>query len=227
MFGLAVLFFMAIFVLIAGGAMWVGAKIGKGFGDLVHMPFAGAFVGLLCGFMMPTGFMLLGWAKEKIDAETTVAGLCATKAGIHIYLSPEEHARRIRENDWEGVMRAEVRDRDLGSITFGKIVTIDGRKFRMSDKDFSGENGPIAYLMTRRQEKYPKYIRYINYFFFDVVNQVPLAFVEGFQIQDYTDKPKLRFWLDERRGCGYSLLVRGVDGLASKYENNFNQEGKK
>ena len=226
MFGLAILFFLVLWAVGTLLAMYLCGMVGGKLGAKVGLPLVGGLLGIALGFTLPMGRIFLGWAQENIDAETTVAGLCATKAGIRIYISPEEHARRIRDNDWEGVKRAEVKDRDLGSITFGKVITLDGRKFGMSDKDFSGENGPVVYLMTRRQEKYPRYIRYINYFFFDVVHQVPLAFVEGFQIQDYTDMPKMRFWLDERRGCGYSLLARGVDGLASKYERNFKQEGK-
>ena len=231
MFGLAVLFFMALFVLFAIWAMWAGAKMGKGFGELVHMPVAGTIVGLFCGFMMPTGLLLLSWAQEKIDAETTVAGLCATKAGIRIYISPEEHARRIRDNDWEGVKRAEVKDHvtGRGRYVHGKIVTLDGRKFRMSDKEFSGERGSIVHLMTGEPEAYPRYIFYFNKLIYDVAHHVPLAFVDGFQVNDYTggSSPRLRRWLNTRSGCGHYFMRRASKDLTSKYKTNLNQEGKK
>ena len=218
MLGLAVLFFMAIFVLIAGGAMWVGAKIGKGFGDLVHMPFAGAFVGLLCGFMMPTGFMLLGWAQEKIDAETTVAGLCATKAGIRIYISPEEHARRVRDNDWEGVTRAEVRDEVNGPYVIGKIITFDGRKFPVSNKQMAGEHGNIIHINEDHGEEYPRHIAYASSLYYDAANQVPLFRVESFYIAgDNSADLKLKFWIRELHGCHLKIYKRSRQ-LTERYK---------
>ena len=219
MFGLAVLFFLAIFVLIAVGAIWAGARIGKGLGELVHMPFAGAFVGLLCGFMMPTGFMFLGWAKEKVDAETTVAGLCATKAGIRIYISPEEHARRIRENDWEGVRRAEVKDRDLGSITFGKVVSLDGRKFMASDERIAGKYGDIPYLTEDHKREYPRHIAYASYLYYDTVHQVPLFRVESFHITSNSGAgTNFKFWIHDWYGCYLALDNEGRQ-LLGKYKH--------
>lgn len=227
MFGLAILFFLALWVVGVLLAMYLCGMVGGKLGAKVGVPLVGGLFGIALGFTLPMGRVFLGWAQEKIDAETTVAGLCATKAGIRIYLSPEEHARRIRENDWEGVKRAEVKDRDLGSITFGKVITLDGRKFGMSDKDFSGENGSIVHLMTGEPEEYPRYIFYFNKLIYDVAHQVPLAFVDGFQINDYSGRPKMRFWLNSRRGCGYYLLRRASKDLTSKYKTNLNQEEKK
>ena len=218
MFGLAVLFFMAIFVLIAGGAMWVGAKIGKGFGDLVHMPFAGAFVGLLCGFMMPTGFLFLGWAKEKIDAETTVAGLCATKAGIRIYLSPEEHARRIRENDWEGVRRAIIEDEVDGPYVFGKIITLDGKQFTASNKRMAGEYGKITAVNEDRRKKHPRHIAHASYLYYDVAHQVPLFRVESFMVTKGGPGPNFRFWIREWYGC-YLKIDKRSRQLSERYKH--------
>ena len=221
MFGLAVLFFLAIFVLIAVGAMWAGARIGKGLGELVHMPFAGAFVGLLCGFMMPTGFMFLGWAKEKVDAETTVAGLCATKAGIRIYLSPEEHARRIRNNDWEGVRRAEVKDHvtGRGRYVHGKIITLDGRKFTASDERIAGKYGDIPYLTEDHKRKYPRQVAYASYLFYDTVHQVPLFRVESFHLTSNSGaSPNFRFWIRDWHGC-YLAIDREGRQLLGKYKH--------
>ena len=206
MFGLAVLFFLAIFVLIAVGAMWAGARIGKGFGDLVHMPFAGAFVGLLCGFMMPTGFMLLGWAKEKIDAETTVAGLCATKAGIHIYLSPEEHARRIRDNDWKGVTRAEVKDyvTGRGRYVHGKIISLDGRKFTASNEAMAGKHGKIIVTSELYRKEYPRHIAYVSYLHYDIEHQVPLFRSESFDAV-FDNAMGLKFWANNIYRCSNEI----------------------
>lgn len=221
MFGLAILFFLAIFALIAVGAMWAGARIGKGFGDLVHMPFAGAFVGLLCGFMMPTGFMLLGWAKEKIDAETTVAGLCATKAGIRIYISPEEHARRIRDNDWEGVRRAEVKDHvtGRGRYVHGKIIEIDGKQFTTSNKRITGGYGKITTVNEDRREKYSRHVAYASYLFYDTVHQMPLIHAESFYVvtgRGNTSSPNFRFWMREQYGCYHTINARSRQ-LAGEY----------
>ena len=204
MLGLAVLFFLALWIVGTLFAMWLGAKIGKGFGDLVHMPFAGAFVGLLCGFMMPTGFMFLGWAKEKIDAETTVADLCATKAGIHIYLSPEEHARRIRDNDWEGVTRAEVRDEVNGPYVIGKIISIDGRKFTASNEAMAGKHGKIIVASEWHRKEYPRHIAYVSYLHYDVEHQVPLFRSESFDAV-FDNAMGLKFWANNIYRCSNEI----------------------
>lgn len=199
--------------------MWAGARIGKGFGELVHMPVAGSIVGLFCGFMMPTGFLFLSWAQEMIAAERMVSELCSTKAGNRIILSPEEHARRIRENDWEGARRAEVKDRTNGPYVIGKIVLFDGKEYRMDNRDAKGENGSIIQLGVPGSEKYPRFIWHTHYMLYDVEHRVPLYYTEGFQIRRYGDL-KLRFWLNERHGCYYSIVSHGYVTLLAQYERN-------
>ena len=220
MFGLAVLFFLAIFVLIAVGAMWAGARIGKGFGELVHMPVAGTIVGLFCGFMMPTGFLFLSWAQEMIAAERMVSELCSTKAGNRIVLSPEEHARRIRDDDWEGVRRAVVKDRTNGPYVIGKTVTIEGQEFWMSNNEAEGKNGAVIQMRVPSVIKYPRFIWHTHYVLYDVEHRVPLYYTEGFQVNKYGDLG-LRFWLNERHGCYYSIVERGYDTLLAQYRHNF------
>ena len=218
MFGLAILFFLALWAVGTLLAMYLCGMIGGKLGAKVGLPLVGGLFGVALGFTLPMGRVFLGWAQEKIDAETTVAGLCATKAGIRIYLSPEEHARRIRENDWEGVTRAEVKDRDLGSITFGKIVTIDGKKFTASDEDMAGKYGDLIHISEYHREEYPRSIAYASYLYYDVVHQVPLFLVRSFMVTRVESGPKLKFWWREWYGC-YLAIDKKNRQLLGEYKH--------
>ena len=219
MFGLAVLFFLALWVAGTLFAMWLGGRIGAWMGEEAGLPQAGKVLGVAVAFMMAMGQFLLGWTLEKNKLETMVDNLCQKNAGIHIYLSPEEHARRVRDNDWKGVKRAEVKDRDLGSITFGKIVTIDGRKFTASDERIAGKYGDIPYLTEDHKRKYPRHVAYASYLFYDTVHQVPLFRVESFHLTSNSGAgPNFRFWIQDWYGC-YLAIDREGRQLLGKYKH--------
>ena len=204
MLGLAVLFFLALWIVGTLFAMWLGGRIGAWMGEEVGLPQAGKVLGIAAAFMMAMGQFLLGWTLEKIKLETMVDNLCQTKAGIHIYLSPEEHARRVRDNDWEGVARAEVRDETNGPYVIGKIISLDGRKFTASNEDMAGKHGKIIVASEWHRKEYPRHIAYVSYLNYDVEHQVPLFRSESFDAV-FDNAMGLKFWANNIYRCSIEI----------------------
>lgn len=221
MFGLAVLFFLALWIVGTLFAVCLGGAAGEKLGEKKGSPQKGKRIGMIVGFMLAMGHVFLCGILEMIAAETMVSVLCATKAGNRIILSPEEHAWRVRNNNWEGVKLAEVRDHvtGRGRYVHGKIVLIDGKEYRMDNRDAKGERGPVIQMRVPGSIKYPHFIWHTHYVLYDVEHRVPLYYTEGFQIRKYGDLG-LRFWLNERRGCYYSIVSHGYDTLLAQYERN-------
>lgn len=219
MLGLAVLFSLALWIVGTLLAMRLGGQIGARMGKKKGAPQKGKRIGIAAGFILAMGLVFLYWALEMIAAETMVAVLCATKAGNRIILSPEEHARRVRSGDWEGVKRAEVKDRTNGPYVIGKIITLDGKDFWMDNREAAGEFGSIIQLGVPGSGIYPRFIWHTHYMLYDVEHRVPLYYTEGFQIRKYGSLG-LRFWLNEHHGCYYSIVSHGYDTLLAQYERN-------
>ena len=206
MFGLVILFFLALWAVGTLLAMYLCGMVGGKLGAKVGLPLVGGLFGVALGFTLPMGRVFLGWAQEKIDAETMVAGLCATKAGIRIYLSPEEHARRIRENDWEGVRRAEVKDyvTGRGRYVHGKIISLDGRKFIASNEDMAGKYSKIIVTSELYRKEYPRHIAYVSYLHYDIEHQVPLFRSESFDAV-FDNAMGLKFWANNIYRCSNEI----------------------
>lgn len=213
MLGLAVLFFLALWIVGTLFAVCLGGAAGEKLGEKKGSPQKGKRIGMIVGFMLAMGHVFLYWALEMIVAETMVSILCATKAGIHIYLSPEEHARRVRDNNWEGVIRAAVRDEADGPYVIGKIVALDDREFPASNKKIAGEYGRITYFNEFVRREYPRHVAYTSSLYYDTAYQVPLFRVESFYMADNNG---FKFWIRELHGCSREIDSKAIH-LSEKY----------
>ena len=218
-FGLAVLFGLALWVAGTVLAMWMGGRIGAWMGEKVGLPLVGGLLGVSLGFMLAMGHVFF----EKITVERTVDELCRTRGGIHIYLSPEEHARRMRDNDWEGVKQAEIKDYG-GSITLGKVVTLDGKKFYPSNDAIAGKSA-LIFAGESTRESYPRHVSSSSRLYYDVAHQVPLFHVKSFFVVSGRggSSPHFKFWIPDNYGCYHA---KATFDLINNYQNNMKEKKK-
>ncbi len=95
MLGLAVLFFLGVWVVITIVAMVIGWKFAK-----KHWGTGAGFIGLFLGFMLTMGGFIVYWIIEYHQIQRTVTKLCETEGGIKVYVTPEEWRKKIGEEEW-------------------------------------------------------------------------------------------------------------------------------
>ncbi len=76
MLGLAVLFFLGLWIIITIAAMVIGSKFGR---------------------------FIVYWTIEYYQIQRTVTHLCETEGGIKVYITPEEWRKQIGEEEWESL----------------------------------------------------------------------------------------------------------------------------
>ncbi len=95
MLGLAVLFFLGVWIVITIVAMIIGWKFAqKRWG--IKAELLGAFL----GFMLTMGGFIIYWTIEYYQIQRTVTKLCETEGGIKVYVTPKEWRKQIGEEEW-------------------------------------------------------------------------------------------------------------------------------
>lgn len=123
MLGIAVLFFLALWVIITIVAMVIGSKFGRN-------P-ATKLLGAFLGFMLTMGGLIAHWTIEYIQIQRTVTHLCETEGGIKVYVTPEEWREQIGEEEWDKLYPYKT-DAEKQSLDFLSDRTIDGVKYYFS-----------------------------------------------------------------------------------------------
>lgn len=93
MLGLAILFGLIVWCIVALIAANIGYKIGK----KAHYPKIGAFT----GFMLTMGSWIVYWAIEYTYIQAKVTELCEKEGGITVYVTPEQWREQIGEEEWK------------------------------------------------------------------------------------------------------------------------------
>ncbi len=88
MLAIAVLFGLAVWVLITIIAILIGAK-------------TAGVKGAFFGFMLTMGAFIVYWIVEYIYIQYTVTRLCETEGGVTVYVTPEQWRKQIGEEEWE------------------------------------------------------------------------------------------------------------------------------
>lgn len=92
MLGLAILFGLAVWLIITIFAIIIGYKTGKK---------TGAFF----GFMLTMGGWIVYWIAEYHYIQYKVNHLCETEGGVTVYITPEEWRKMIGEEEWGALQR--------------------------------------------------------------------------------------------------------------------------
>ncbi len=126
MFGLSILFFLALWIAITIFATKFGAKkLGK----------TGAFF----GFMLTMGGFIVYWIVEYIYIQYTVTKLCETEGGITVYVTPEEWRKQIGKKEWETLTpftNSQIRD----SKPKIQNIYFEGREYKYTEGIYRAGN---------------------------------------------------------------------------------------
>lgn len=197
MFGLAILFGLAVWCIVTLIAMRIGYKIGK----QINRP----KTGMVAGFMLTMGGWFMYWAIEFAYIQAKVRYLCEKEAGIKVYVTPEEYAKRLKFKSFNDLPKIRYKNND---IIFDGLIY----RYRVSDNDRLG---------IIHSDEYLKYFSISRRAFIDKKTQVVLLkenSVFVFEPSISNDISGLKFWNSTIRDCEFDEQVQFVNNLFIKYE---------
>jgi hypothetical protein len=105
----------------------LGAKIVSSFSKNKPLIWLGGFT----GFMAATGGWVLYGVIDHHLIQNRITRLCEARAGLHIYITPEEYGRMMREPGYEELSLKEDLYRKTGErITLKRDLIVDGMLYR-------------------------------------------------------------------------------------------------
>lgn len=183
MLGLAVLFFLGLWVLITLCATRAGWKLGKKWGL--------AWLGALLAFMPLMGGWIIWWGIEYALNLKYAKEFCA-ETGIEIYVTPEEWKAMVGGEEAWKQMPYEYDGRPKASTEIPEILEHKGRKYKLFGKD----NDRIYSYNFQQRKSHTGFSSLLRY---DIVTKSVLFIKsESFTGSGYLG---LKFWLTDIPEC--------------------------
>lgn len=120
MLGLAILFFLAVWI----GITFLAARFGYQIGSLKGWPKLGAFA----GFMLTMGGFWVYWAIEFAVIQAKVSHLCETEGGVTVYVTPEQWRKEIGKEEWKKSVYTGNPDQDYPKDS---VIEFNNRKYKI------------------------------------------------------------------------------------------------
>ncbi len=191
MLGLAVLFFLGLWIIITIAAMVIGSKFGR-------KP-ATKLLGAFLGFMLTMGGFIVYWTIEYYQIKNYVTNLCESEGGVKVYVTPEEFKERLRTNNWQGLPKYTVLPK--GDEKNNEYIIFEGKEFKGFEPNATIPEITIYRHMVRKRQLFTIYREKIYVF-----NQPKVILTKYTSV--FTSVPAvannlagLKFWINDIRDC--------------------------
>lgn len=191
MLGLAILFGLAVWLIITIFATIIGYETGKK---------TGAFI----GFMLTMGGWIFYWILEYHYIQYKVNHLCKTEGGVTVYVTPEEYKVRLKSNNFDGLPKIEY---------FGDSVLFDGFEY-ISSKNNDRLVNFYSYV------NYDEFYIFRTIFFDKKTNIVLLSNngVSVFTPSFANDLSGLKFWRGLIKDCAFHKKSNSTENLYINFQ---------